>query len=93
VLLLFNFLSSLFILYIKPLLNESLGKIFSCSVICLKILLIVTFDMQNFVVSCKPVCQFFLLFGGQLESCLGLLLSSRDFLMFSVVVSKVQTLH
>jgi hypothetical protein len=49
VLLLFSFLSSLYILDINPLSVELLVKIFSSSVSYLLILIIISFDVQNFL--------------------------------------------
>jgi hypothetical protein len=61
ILLVFNFLSSLYILDINSLSDEYLAKIFSYSVGCLFTLLIVSFSAK-FLISCNPICQFLLLF-------------------------------
>jgi hypothetical protein len=49
VLLLFKFVSSMYVLDINPLSNKQLAKILSHSVGCLLILVIVSFDMKEFL--------------------------------------------
>ena len=56
-----NFLSSLHISDISPLSNVGLVNLFSQSVGCCFVLLIVSFDLQSFSILWGPICWLFIL--------------------------------
>ena len=62
VFLILSYMSFLYILDVNPLSGVSLASIFSHSVGCLFILLMVSFTMQKLFVWCSSICLFFLLF-------------------------------
>jgi hypothetical protein len=56
ILLVFNFLSYLYITDLSPFSNEQLAKIFSSSVTCLLVLVIVSFDEQKLFNLMQSIC-------------------------------------
>ena len=74
--------SSLYILDINPFLDATFMNIFSHTVQCLFVLLMVSFAYRSFLAWCSPTCSFFLLFPLPEEICSGKSCSylySRDF--------------
>ena len=68
---------SLYILDINSLSDTLFANIFSNSVDCLFILLIVSFAVQSFLVCCNPICLFLFLFPLREETSKNILLKTN----------------